>query len=286
MDEAMRLQAIIDNPRTGYDARYQASNALRVLGLRQELNRSSPTAASQAADLNSQLADARHRLERVSNSLTRLDAVYRLLAAGIPAQVADSYDIFAVDPITKKDADPKFTVGEDGVYGSRTATKEQAKDYIAENLRKLQIIRTSVRDYGSGLRTGIVGLEAKITNLGFKPDPNYGAPGNPSPAEAAYQGRSTLTRTFNSYTPPPRGQESSGFVPALIPTVEAEDLQSLEEGDTTSVVPLINRGSKNAKAKVANAIKNAQPAVSNKLASPKPPKKAPKKPLKKPKGRR
>ena len=286
MDEEMRLRAIIDNPRSDSDAKAQARKALYVLSLRQGLNRSSPTAVSQAADLNSQLADARHRLNRVRASLTRLDDVYRLLAAGIPVQVVESYDIFAKDPITNKDANPKFTVGEDGVYNSRTTTKEQAKDYVAENLRKLQIIRVSVRDYGYGLSTGITGLEAKITNLGFKPDPNYGAPGNPTPAEASYQGSSIATPSFALYRSPERKQEASGFTPAPIPTVEAEDLQRLEEGDTASVVPLINKGSKKAKSKVAKAIKNAQPARSNTLAAPKPSKAVLKKPLPKPKGRR
>lgn len=271
MDEEMRLQAIIDNPYArDQDAINRASQALYVLKLRQGLNRSSPTAVSQAADLNSQLADARHRLNRVSASLTRLDDVYRLLAAGIPVQVVESYDIFAKDPITNKDANPKFTVGEDGVYNSRTTTKEQAKDYVAENLRKLQIIRASVRDYGYGLRTGITGLEAKIKNLGFKVEPDYNAPGMHPAAEAAYQGGSKAPASFALSRSPERKQEALGFIPAPTPTVESEDIQSLEEGNTASFVPIVNKGSKKAKSKVAKAIKNAQPARSNKLAAPKP----------------
>lgn len=286
MDEEMRLEAIMRNPRSDQDAINEASRALYVLRLRQGLNRSSPTANIQAADLNSQLAAANLKLNRFRLALTRLDEVYKLLAAGIPVQVADSYNLFQVDPRTKQDIPATFTVGQDGVYNSSTTTKEQAKVYIAENLRKLMVIRSSIQQESRSLVTGIGGLEARIKNLGFKPDPNYGSPGNPAPAEAAYQGRSIPTRTFILSTPPSRKQEVSGFTPAPIPTVEAEDLQRLEEGNTASFVPIVNKGSKKAKSKVVNAIKNAQPARSNTLASPKPSNTAPKKPLPKPKGRR
>ena len=270
MDEEMRLQAIVNDPYArDQDAINEASQALYVLKLRQGLNRSSPTAINQVADLNSQLVVARKKMGRMRLALTRLDEVYKLLAAGIPVKVADSYDIFKVDPITKQDIPATFTVGEDGVYGNSITTQEQAKAYVAENLRKLMVIRSSIQQESRSLVTGIGGLEAKIKNLGFKVEPDYNAPGMHPAAEAAYQGGSKASASLNRVSSNKKNK-SSGFKPAPIPTVESEDIQSLEEGNTASFVPIVNKGSKKAKSKVSNAIKNAQPAKSNALAAPKP----------------
>ena len=247
MDEEMRLQAIVNDPYArDQDAINEASQALYVLRLRQGLNRSSPTAINQVADLNSQLVVARKKMGRVRLALTRLDEVYKLLAAGIPVKVADSYDIFKVDPITKQDIPATFTVGEDGVYGNSITTQEQAKAYVAENLRKLMVIRSSIQQESRSLVTGIGGLEAKIKNLGFKVEPDYNAPGMHPAAEAAYQGGSKASASLNRVGSNKKNK-ALGFKPAPIPTVESEDLQSLEEGDTASFVPIVNKGSKKAK---------------------------------------
>jgi len=282
MDEEMRLQAIVNDPYArDQDAINEASQALYVLRLRQGLNRSSPTAINQVSDLNSQLAVARQKMSRFRPALDRLDRLYRLLEAGIPVQIKDSYDVLGVDRLTKQEITETFTVGQDGDYGNSVTTidearvkgttpQEQAKAYIAENLRKLLAARSAVRQQSSNLAGGIAGLEIKIKNLGFKVEPDYKAPGMHPAAEAAYQGGSKASASLNRVGSAKKNK-TLGFNPAPIPTVEAEDLQSLEEGDTASFVPIVNKGSKKAKSKVSKAIKNAQPAKSNALAAPKPP---------------
>lgn len=269
-DEESRLRAIVNDPYQRDDNVMEASQALYVLNLRRQLNRSSPTAINQVADLNSQLVVARKRRSRMRAALERLDQVYKLLAVGIPARVVDSYDIFKVDPITKQEITETFTVGEDGVYGNSTTTQEQAKANIAENLKKLMKIRSAVKQEASSVIGAAELLEIKIKNLGFKVDPDYNAPGMHPAAEAAYQGGSKASASLNRVGAAKKNK-NLGFNPAPIPTVEAEDLQSLEEGDTASFVPIVNKGSKKAKSKVSKAIKNAQPAKSNALAAPKPP---------------
>jgi hypothetical protein len=181
MDEAMSLRAIVENPygRFDQDTVNTASQALYNLSIRQDLNRSSPTVINQAADLNRQLATARNTLRRVVVALDRLDRIYKLLMANIPVNLDIlSYDIYKIDPITKKEIDPTFSIGEDGA--NFLPPSSNVRLYIDNALKQLMPVRASIKQEGYNKAAGVAGLEAKITNLGFKPEPNYGAPGNPT----------------------------------------------------------------------------------------------------------
>lgn len=184
MNEEMRLLSIIQDGRNGSEAQAEAQRALYILNLRKDLNRSSTEVTNQAAELNRQLAVARNKYRRVIIALDRLDRIYKILMADIPVNLnLDSYDIYKVDPVTKKEINPTFSIGEDGAnFLPAPTTKDDVRRYIDGALKKLMPVRASIQQESRNVLAGVTGLEAKITNLGFKPDPNYGAPGNPAPS--------------------------------------------------------------------------------------------------------